>query len=263
MMPAERKKLNEERAKLKVYRNQLMQLGDSVPNMQELMEDNTKIIEYFEGGKVKKIAVPIKSVKSPDKPKKEKPEPTLTVEKYKELKEKGLKDAAIMSEFNMTINQMSYWKTKNDLVGTKNPGGRGPKKSITEKSEVGVSEATVTDEAINYQGELNAALQKIKELENEIGRKGIASMDQIKRNSQLMDQFAKSQEGERKAIQELIEYQDEYRKLEVDYRNQSTELDRFKRMLERLKHTEQINVWLMKQHIGFVEQADDRAEAFN
>ena len=123
---------------------------------------------------------------------------------------------------------------------------------------------TVTDEAINYQGELNAALQKIKELENEIGRKGIASMDQIERNSQLMDQFAKSQEGERKAIQELIEYQDEYRrKLEVDYRNQSTELDRFKRMLERLKHTEQINVWLMKQHIGFVEQADDRAEAFS
>lgn len=120
-----------------------------------------------------------------------------------------------------------------------------------------MSEATVTDEVINYQGELNAALQKIKELENEIGRKGIASLDQIERNSQLMDQFAKSQEAERIAIQELIEYQDEYRKLEVDYRNQSTELDRFKRMLERLKHTEQINVWLMKQHIGFVEQADE------
>ncbi|MFZ0578204.1 MAG: hypothetical protein WAM41_11940, partial [Psychrobacillus psychrotolerans] len=82
-------------------------------------------------------------------------------------------------------------------------------------------------------------------------------LDQIERNSQLMDQFAKSQEAERIAIQELIEYQDEYRKLEVDYRNQSTELDRFKRMLERLKHTEQINVWLMKQHIGFVEQADE------
>lgn len=262
MMPAERKKLNEERAKLKVYRNQLLQLGDSVPNMQELMEDNTKIIKYFEGGKVKKIAVPIKSVKSADKPK-EKPEPTLTVEKYKELKEKGLKDADIMSEFKMSLNQMSYWKKKNDLVGIVVPGGRGPKKSNKEKSEVVVSETTVTEEVINYQGELNAALLKIKELENEIGRKGIASLDQIERNSRLMDQFAKSQVAERKAIQELIEYQDEYRKLEVDYRNQSTELGRFKTMLERLKHTEQINVWLMKQHIGFVEQADDRAEAFS
>lgn len=257
MLPAVRKKLNEERAKLKVYRNQLLQLGDSVPNMQELMEDNTKIIEYFEGGKVKKIAVPIKTVKSADKPKKEKPEHTLTVEKYKQLKEKGIKDVAIMSEFNMTINQMSYWKTKNDLVGTKNPGGRGPKKSNTEKGEVGVSETSAKDVVINYQGELNLAVLRIKELESEIAGKSIASLNQIERNSQLMDQLAKSQEAERKAIQELIEYQDEYRKLEVDYLNQSTELDRFKRMLERLKHTEQINVWLMKQHIGFVEQADE------
>ena len=257
MLPAVRKKLNEERAKLKVYLNQLMQLGDSVSNMQELMEDNTKIIEYFEGGKVKKIAVPIKSVKSADKPKKEKFEPILTVEKYKELKEIGLKDADIISEFKMTLNQMSYWKKKNDLVGIVVPGGRGPKKSNTEKSEEGVSEATVTDVVIDYKRELNEALLKIKELENEIGRKGIASLDQIERNSQLMDQFSKSQESERKAIQELIEFQDEYRKLEVDYRNQSTELERFKKMLERLKHTEQINVWLMEQHVGMVKQADE------
>lgn len=262
MSPAERKKLNEERAKLKVYRNQLMQLGDSVPNMQELMEDNTKIIEYFEGGKVKKIAVPIKTVKSADKPK-EKPGPTLTVEKYKELKEKGIKDSAIMTEFKMTINQMSYWKKKNDLVGIVVPDGRGQKKSNTEKSEVGVSETSVKDVVIDYQGELIAALQNLEELESEIGSKSIALQDQIERNSQLMDQFAKSQEAERIAIQELIEFQDEYRNLEVDYLNQSTELERFKTMLDRLKHTEQINVWLMKQHIGFVEQADDRAEAFS
>lgn len=257
MLPVERKKLNADRDKLKIYRNQLMQLGDSVPNMQELMEDNTKIIEYFEGGKVKKIAVPIKTVKSVDKPMKEKPEHTLTVEKYKESKGKGLKDAAIMSEFNMTINQMSYWKKKNDLVGIAIPDGKGQKKSNKGTSEVGVNENTTTDVVINYQGELNDALQKIKELESELARKSISSQDQIERNSQLMDQFANAQKLEREAVEELIIYQRDYRKLEVDYRNQSTELDRFKKMLERLKHTEQINVWLMEQHVGMVKQADE------
>lgn len=256
-MPAERKKLNEERAKLKVYRSKLIQLGDSVPNMQELMEDNTKIIAYFEGSAPVQHKETNENVKPVVKTRKTKPRTDLTVKKYMELKEKGLKDSAIMSQFNMSLNQMSYWKTKNDLVGTKIPGGRGPKKSIKEKSEVGVSETTVSDVVINYQGELNVALLKIKELEDEIGRKGIASLDQIERNSQLMDQFAKSQEGERKAIQELIDYQDEYRKLEVDFRNQSSEMVRYKTMLDRLKHTEQINVWLMEQHVGMVKQADE------
>lgn len=257
MLPADRTKLNEERAKLKLYRNQLMQLGDSVPNIQELMEDNAKIIEFFEGELPAQSKEIVKILNPVDKPKEEKQKFTLTVKKYKELKEKGLKDSAIMSEFKMTSNQISYWKKKNGLVGIILPGGRGPKKSNKEMSEVGVSETTAKDVVINYQGELNAALLKIKELESEIAGKSIASLNQIERNSQLMDQFAKAQEAERKAIQDLIEYQDEYRKLEVDYLNQSTELDRFKKMLDRLKHTEQINVWLMEQHVGMVKQADE------
>lgn len=259
-MPAERKKLNDERAKLKVYRSQLMQLGDSVPNMQELMDDNVKIIAFFEGEvsvQPKEVVKVVKKVKPLDKPKQVKQKTALTVEKYKELKESGLKDAAIMSEFKMTINQMSYWKTKNDLVGIKNPSGGVPKKSNKEKSEVGVSETTAKEVVIDYQGELNAALQKIKELESEIGRKSLAIHDQIERNSKLMDQFAKAEKAEREARQELIDYQTEYRKLEVDFRNQSTELARFKTMLDRLKHTQQINVWLMEQHVGMVKQADE------
>lgn len=256
-MPAERKKLNEERAKLKGYRNQLLLLADSVPNMQELMEDNAKIIAFFEGKSAEQQKEVIKIAKQMDKPKKEKPNAALTVKKYKELKEKGLKDIAIMNEFKMSPNQMSYWKTKNNLVGTKNHGGRGPKKSNKEMSEVGVSEATVTEKVIDYQSELNAALQKVKELESEIVRKSLAQQDQIERNGQLMDQYAKAQKAEREARQELIAYQDEYRKIEVDFRNQSSEMVRYKTMLDRLKHTEQINVWLMEQHVGMVKQADE------
>lgn len=256
MMPAERKKLNEERARLKGYRNQLMLLGDSVPNKQELMEDNAKILAFFEG-EAEQPKELIKIVKPVEEPKKTKQKTTLTVKKYKELKVAGLKDSEIMTEFKMSPTQMSYWKTKNDLVGIKNPGGRGPKKSIKEKSEVGVSEATVTDVVIDYQGELNAALQKIKELEIEIERKSLTMQDQIERNSKLLEQFSLSQKAERKAIEDLIVYQADYRKLEVDFRNQSSELARFKTMLDRLKHTEQINVWLMEQHVGMVKQADE------
>lgn len=94
-------------------------------------------------------------------------------------------------------------------------------------------------------------------------KKSVALQNQIERNSQLMEQFANAEKLEREAVQELIIYQGDYRKLEVDYRNQSTEITRLRDMLDKLKHTEQINVWLMKQHIGFVEQADDRAEAFS
>lgn len=257
MLPAERKKLNDERARLKGYRNQLLLLGDSVPNMQDLMENNAKILAYFEGELPVQPKEVVKIVKPLDKPKQVKQKTALTVKKYKELKEKGLKDAAIMSEFKMTINQLSYWKTKNDVVGIKNPSGGVPKKSNKEKSETSMNEATVKEVVIDYQGELNAALLKIKELESEIGRKSLAIHDQIERNSKLMDQFVKAEKAEREARQELIDYQTEYRKLEVDYLNQSSELARFKTMLERLKHTEQINVWLMEQHIGLIKQADE------
>lgn len=193
----------------------------------------------------------------------------LTVEKFKELKAAYVNDKTIMKDFGMNASQLNTWKKANGVIGMSIPKGAGALvKKVQEK------EATVVTTAIDYQAELNIALRQIKALESDIEsyklqstslrekedklqQKSVALQSQIERNSQLMLQFADAQKAEREARQELIEYQDEYRKLEVDYRNQSTEITRLRDLLEKLKHTEQINVWLMKQHIGFVEQADE------
>lgn len=274
MTPAERKKQNEERAKLKGYRNRLLLISDKVPWITELMEDNEKIILFFESGKAAKYEAMLTSSnesrgKSAEVKTKPKIKTELTVGKFKELKAAYVNDKTILKDYGMNASQLNAWKKANDLIGVSIPKGAGVlAKKVQEKG------ATALTTPIDYQSELNIAQRQIKALESDnesyklqaerlkkdsdvFEKKSFALQDQIERNSQLMEQFAKSQKTERKAIQDLIEYQEEYRKLEVDFRNQSTEIVRLKDLLEKLKHTSQINVWLMKQHIGFVEQADE------
>ncbi|MCK1996463.1 hypothetical protein MPH47_04280 [Psychrobacillus psychrodurans] len=280
MKPAERKKLNEYRTKVKGYRIRLMALANKVPNVNELWQNEDKMVQFFESKEVEKYEAMLTSSneslgKSETVKTKPKIKTELTVEKFKELKAAYVNDKTIMKDFGMNANQLNAWKKANGVIGMSIPKGAGAlAKKIQEK------EAAVVTTAIDYQAELNIALRQIKALESDIEsyklqstslrekeeslqQKSIALQSQIERNSQLMEQFANAQKLEREAVQELIIYQDDYRKLEVDYRNLSTEMARYKTMLDRLKHTEQINVWLMKQHIGFVEQADDRAEAFS
>lgn len=274
MLPAQRKKLNEDREKLKAYRIRLMQLKDLVPNINELWQDNAKIILFFESGKVDKYEAKLNGSnesrgKSATVKTKTKIKTELTVEKFKELKAAYVNDKTILKDYGMNASQLNAWKKANNLIGVSVPKGAGVlAKKVKEKG------STVMTAAIDYQSELNIAHRQIKALESDIEsyklqadrlkidtetfeKKSVALQDQIERNSQLMDQYAKAQKAEREARQELIAYQDEYRKLEVDFRNQSSEMVRYKTMLERLKHTEQINVWLMEQHIGMVKQADE------
>lgn len=274
MLPAERKKLNVERAKLKGYRNRLMLLKDLVPNINELWQDNAKIIQFFESGKVNEYEDKLngsnesrgKSAAVKTKPKLK---TELTFEKFKELKAAYVNDKTIMEDYGINSNKLNAWKKENGLIGKTIPKGSGVlAKKLKEKG------SSVVTTAVDYQAELNIAQLQIKALESDIEsyklqaaylkneegvleQKSIALQSQIERNSQLMDQLAKAQKAEREAIQELIDYQDEYRKLEVDFRNQSSELARFKIMLDRLKHTKQVNVWLMKEIIGLVDQADE------
>lgn len=274
MKPAERKKLNEDRARLKGFRNRLMLLKDLVPNINELWQDNAKIIKFFESGQATKYEDKLDGSnesrgKSADVKAKPKIKTELTVQKFKELKAAYVNDKTILKDFDMNASQLNAWKKANDLIGVSIP-----KDASTLAKKVKEKGASAVTTAIDYQAELNIALRQIKALESDIEsyklqadrlkednaafeKKSVALQNQIERNSQLMDQFANSQKSEREALQELCIYQDDYRKLEVDYRNQSTEITRLRDLLEKLKHTEQINVWLMKQHIGFVEQADE------
>ena len=274
MMPAERKKLNEYRAKVKGYRIRLMALVNKVPNVNELWQNEDKMVQFFESKEVEKYEAKLDSFnesrgKSADFKTKLKFKTELTVEKFKELKAAYVNDKTILKDFDMNASQLNAWKKANDLIGVSIPkDARTLAKKVKEKG------ASAVTTAIDYQSELNVALRQIKALESDIEsyklqadrlkedsaafeKMSVALQDQIERNSQLMDQFANAQKSEREAVQELIIYQGDYRKLEVDYLNQSTEITRLRDLLEKLKHTEQINVWLMKQHIGFVEQADE------
>ena len=234
MTPAEKRKQKEERAKLKSYRNRLMALKDIVPNINELLQDNQKIARFFEGGEVAKYegqatTKPTKPIDKVDKNKRI--QTKLTPEIYKERKAQGINDRAIMAEFGLYVNKFTDWKKENDLMGQKLEGGRRAHKDFVPKTKEGVTDVVATkEETITEQSKAN--------------------------EERLIEQLELAQKAEKQALEKLIQYQAEFRKLEVDYRNQSTELARVKEMLEKLKHTAQINVWLMKQHIGFVEQAD-------
>lgn len=269
MTPAEKRKQREERAKLKSYRNRLMALKDVVPNINELWQDNKKIVRFFEGGEVAKYEeqATSKPTKLIDKVgEKKRIETTLTPEIYQERKAQGINDRIIMAEFGLYVNKFTAWKKANGLSGKKLEGGRRAHKDFVPKTKEGVSEVVAAKEAI----EVESSKEKTSELSDQLvesqkfldSAKAVIKMREAEierlmaKEVSLREQLLLAQKAEKQALDELIQYQAEYRNLEVDYRNQGTELARVKEMLEKLKDTAQINVWLMKQHIGFVEQAD-------
>ncbi|GGA31943.1 hypothetical protein [Psychrobacillus lasiicapitis] len=286
MTPGERKRLKQERTKLKGYRSQLIAMKEYVPNMDELMGDNKMLMEFFESGKAAELKAnstikPSKQTEKVSKTTKVKKE--LTVETFLELKIKGLSDRKIMADFGMSSNKLTSWKKANDLVGVSKAAyqekldkGEGKMAAVvTEvktdgmeelqkviqklKSKIGTYEHARQDtleRLRNYEEQTQASDIKIQQLE--------ASLEESRGNVSKYKEVAEiANKAERQAIEDLIVYQNDYRKLEVDFRNQSSEVARVNEMLEKLKYTTQINVWLMKQHIGFVEQADEMSEVFS
>lgn len=76
----------------------------------------------------------------------------------------------------------------------------------------------------------------------------------------LKIEVRKQNEKRVKAENDLCDYMVEYRKLDTDLRNEIADNRRVKAMLEKLKETAQMNVWLMKQHVSFMEQLDGATE---
>lgn len=152
MKPAERKKLNEYRAKVKGYRIRLMALANKVPNVNELWQNEDKMVQFFESKEVEKYeAMLTSSNESRGKSATIKTKPNfkteLTVEKFKELKAAYVNDKTIMKDFGMNANQLNAWKKANGVIGMSIPKGAGAlvKKAIEK-------EATVVTTAIDYQG---------------------------------------------------------------------------------------------------------------
>lgn len=288
MTPAERKKLNQERAKLKGYRNRLMLLKDEIPNINELWESNEKIIDFFESGKAAKFEwlTAIKPGKPIDKVRKPlKVETKLTVELFKDLKAKGVNDKTIRADFGMNINQLVSWKKANGLTGLNLPGGNPSGKKKEDKEDVEMAKASV-EVKVDGMAELQKVIQELKskietlEHENNNVLKLVDMQEQqisklIVKNRLLEESLEDSQgniskykemaeianNAERKAIQDLINYQEDYRKLEVDFRNQSSEIEKLKNDIEYLKPYQHMSLVVMERYLTENKRFDAYVEA--
>lgn len=78
-------------------------------------------------------------------------------------------------------------------------------------------------------------------------------VENLKQHALLENQLTNATER----IQQLKQIESDYMQLERDYLNERNEKERMSRMLDRLKRTEQINVWLMEQHVAFHAQLDE------
>lgn len=146
MTPAERKKLKEDREKLKGYRNRLMLLKDLVPNVNALWKDNSKIVKFFESGEAAKFEsrLTIKPGKPMDKVRKPlKVVTELTTEKFRELKEKGTSDKLIREQYKLHTNQLIAWKKANGLDNLNLTRGTQKPKANTKVEAKDVAKATV------------------------------------------------------------------------------------------------------------------------
>lgn len=140
-----------------------MVLKDIVPNINELWQDNQKIVQFFEGGEGAKYEgkAIIKPTKTIDKVGKGKEiQTSLTPEIYKERKAQGLNDRAIMVEFGLYVNKFTAWKKANGLSGKKLEGGRRAHKDFVPKSKEGVTEVVAVKEAI----EVDRSKEQVSEL---------------------------------------------------------------------------------------------------
>lgn len=172
MNQKERKKVLDERAKLKGYRNRLMLLKDAVPNINELWGDNKKMMEFFESGKAQKYEdhLSIKHGKPIDKLREVEFKTVLTVDLFKELKTKGVNDRTIMEDFKLNSNQLNAWKKKNGVLGMRLEGGKPAHKKVSEKGDVEMAKVTAeikVDGMEEVQNLLQEAKSKIEALEKE------------------------------------------------------------------------------------------------
>lgn len=85
---------------------------------------------------------------------------------------------------------------------------------------------------------------------------GKAESNTLELTRTIEDLKAKTERLEKENAALLLKAND-YERLAEDYRSTTEENERLARMLDRLKDTAQMNVWLMRQHIGFVEQLEE------
>lgn len=175
----------------------------------------------------------------------------LTVEKYEVMKSNGVTDAKNVSLYGIDLNKLNKWKRDNNLIGkhnakstqqaTQKPKGE---KAMNDKEKMNVAPSidfkAKYEEAEKQHAEQTTHLEKlIAELKAELEKP---------KDEDISLQYE---------LERLKNYERDYRNLEVDYRNLHTENERLQTMLDRLKHTETMNVMLMEQRVYLQRQIDE------
>lgn len=199
----------------------------------------------------------------------------LTVKAYVAYKADSRSDAWISNKYDIPTSTLTRWKRANgvsastrpqqavqqpkgekmmnDVVKKKEVSQVGYKEKYEElklkydssKADVKFLKGEMRVGAERWESTLNERDAKIKELEAQLASN--SSSDDLQNEI-----YSLTAENNR-----LKNYERDYRNLEVDYLNERTENERLRTMLDRLKHTAQINVWLMEQHVGFHKQLDE------
>jgi len=199
-----------------------------------------------------------------DQPLKEETEVAkISVEQYKKYQSQGLKDKEIAERTGVTINTLYQFKSANGLTAKK--------KNVSEP--VGTVDDTTKVDKVQLQETINKYYENHSEKAAELKASvqepvKIAGIDHDESTHLKLELEIQKLKGDVynqsqlriKAEEQARLYTSDYRNLETDYLNSQSENKRLKEMLDKLKHTSQINVWLMEQHVGFVKQLDTVTE---
>lgn len=182
----------------------------------------------------------------------------LTVEEFNDLKRQDKTDKEIGELFGITKMQVQYFKRANDLVN-KHPQGRkvevvpgNPIKSMTVEKYAELKMNGVTDKHIGEKyGIPSTTLYRWAKLNVDLIRTFGQKVNKDNNEGESAELLKSGYDAEQKdrELSYLRNIEVDYQKLEVDYRNERTENERLRGIIEDLKSTYQMNLWLMEQHI--------------
>ena len=192
---------------------------------------------------------------------------TLTVEIYKGLKKQKVIDARIMEKYGFNTVNFTKWKHDNGLIvkSANRKPQQAVQSTIEDKGDECMSEgqsAVEVDYKAKYEA-LKVEKELLKSAHVELTNNFDAFQEMHRDVVGVQNDTLQRMQQELADVQSTLGQQsrqvdqEEYLKLVVDFTDLEEENDRLKRMLERLKNTERMNLWMMEQYVGLYEQVDE------
>ena len=184
----------------------------------------------------------------------------LTLETYKKLKENKISDSAIMEKFGMNNNVFYEWKKENDLIAKRKPIDVPAEETKEERVTLKNSTDQIKEELKTCKELLEGANNA-----NTITRNELEALQEkyskllTERNSLFDDSGSKGLaiKEQQEEIERLTNLKTDYISLERDYRLLERRNKELNRWMDRLKHTETINLMIMEQYVNLNKQIEE------